>query len=50
MQLHHGKHHQAYVNGLNQAEEKLEQAFREKDVTTQIALQSALKFNGGGKA
>ncbi len=49
MQIHHTKHHQAYVNGLNQAEEKLQEAFKENDVTAQIALQSALKFNGGGK-
>lgn len=49
MRIHHSKHHQAYVNGLNTAEEKFEQAFKDQDVTGQIALQSALKFNGGGK-
>jgi Fe-Mn family superoxide dismutase len=46
MELHHSKHHQAYVNGLNAAEESYAKAS-----TTQqkIGLQSALKFNGGGE-
>ncbi|GES89874.1 superoxide dismutase [Mn], mitochondrial [Rhizophagus clarus] len=48
MKVHYEKHHQAYVNGLNQAEEKFEQALKDKDVHSQIALQPALKFNGGG--
>jgi len=46
MELHHSKHHQAYVSGLNAAEESYA-----KTSTTQqkIALQAALKFNGGGE-
>ncbi|PKK79619.1 mitochondrial Mn-superoxide dismutase [Rhizophagus irregularis] len=48
MKVHHEKHHQAYVNGLNVAEEKFDQALKDKDVISQIALQPALKFNGGG--
>jgi Fe-Mn family superoxide dismutase len=45
MKLHHTRHHQAYVNGLNAAEK----AYAESTSTRQqIALQSALKFNGGG--
>ncbi|KAI0363540.1 superoxide dismutase mitochondrial [Pilatotrama ljubarskyi] len=45
MELHHKKHHQAYVNGLNAAEESYAKAPSPKD---QIKLQPALKFNGGG--
>ncbi|KAK0194238.1 Mn superoxide dismutase [Armillaria mellea] len=45
MKLHHQKHHQAYVNGLNAAEEAYAKSVSTKD---HIALQSALKFNGGG--
>ncbi|KAG9082695.1 hypothetical protein FS749_006643 [Ceratobasidium sp. UAMH 11750] len=45
MTLHHKKHHQTYVNGLNTAEESYGKASTPKE---RIALQSALKFNGGG--
>ncbi|KAI5119687.1 hypothetical protein M0805_003574 [Coniferiporia weirii] len=45
MTLHHTKHHQTYVNGLNTAED----AYAKTDNTkAKISLQSALKFNGGG--
>ena len=45
MNLHHTKHHQAYVNGLNAAEE----AYAKTDTPKErIKLQAALKFNGGG--
>jgi Fe-Mn family superoxide dismutase len=47
MELHHTKHHQAYVNGLNAAEDSYLKAPSTRD---QIALQAALKFNGGGKS
>ncbi|KAG6830409.1 hypothetical protein H0H92_000905 [Tricholoma furcatifolium] len=45
MKLHHTKHHQAYVNGLNAAEEICAKSESTKE---KIALQAALKFNGGG--
>ncbi|KAJ3489705.1 hypothetical protein NLI96_g1923 [Meripilus lineatus] len=45
MNLHHTKHHQAYVNGLNAAEQSYAQAPSPKE---RIKLQAALKFNGGG--
>ncbi|KAI0248959.1 manganese superoxide dismutase [Lactifluus subvellereus] len=45
MKLHHLKHHQAYVDGLNAAEESYVKAPLTRD---KIALQPALKFHGGG--
>jgi len=48
MQLHHSKHHQAYVNNLNAAATKLEEAMHKNDVTQIVQQQQAIKFNGGG--
>ncbi|PSC72370.1 superoxide dismutase [Mn] [Micractinium conductrix] len=48
MELHHKKHHQAYVNGANKAMEQLAEAQRKGDVAKMIELQGALRFNGGG--
>ncbi|KDQ64087.1 hypothetical protein JAAARDRAFT_27708 [Jaapia argillacea MUCL 33604] len=45
MELHHKKHHQTYVNALNSAEQAYAKALTPKE---RIALQAALKFNGGG--
>jgi superoxide dismutase, Fe-Mn family len=48
MQLHHQKHHNAYVTNLNAALEKYEQAEANEDLSTMISLQPAIRFNGGG--
>jgi len=48
MQLHHSKHHQVYVNMLNQTEEKFMEAKEKEDLKTMIALGPALRFHGGG--
>ncbi|KAF8075268.1 manganese superoxide dismutase [Lyophyllum atratum] len=45
MELHHKKHHQTYVTALNSAETAYAKAPTPKE---RIALQAALKFNGGG--
>lgn len=45
MTLHHQKHHQTYVNGLNAAQESYAKA---QSMEEKIALQQAIKFNGGG--
>ncbi|XP_002160626.2 superoxide dismutase [Mn], mitochondrial-like isoform X1 [Hydra vulgaris] len=48
MEIHHRKHHQAYVNNLNTAEEQLAEAQHKGDTSKIISLAPALKFNGGG--
>ena len=48
MELHHKKHHGAYVNNLNAALEKSEEAQRKGDLAKVISLQAAIRFNGGG--
>eukprot|EP00210_Caulerpa_lentillifera_P006933 g6629.t1 len=48
MELHHKKHHATYVKNLNIALAKQEEAENNNDLETSIALQSAIRFNGGG--
>ncbi|GAA5929082.1 superoxide dismutase SOD2 [Sporobolomyces koalae] len=48
MELHHSKHHAAYVTNFNKASEDLSAAIQAQDVKKSIALQAAIKFNGGG--
>ncbi|KAF8352123.1 manganese superoxide dismutase [Amanita rubescens] len=45
MKLHHQKHHQAYVTGLNGAEDAY---LKNPSIKEKIALQAAFRFNGGG--
>jgi Fe-Mn family superoxide dismutase len=46
MKLHHQKHHQAYVTGLNTAEDAY---LKNPSIKEKIALQAAFRFNGGGR-
>jgi Fe-Mn family superoxide dismutase len=48
MGLHHSKHHQTYITNLNNALESLSKAQKSNDILTQIQLQPAIKFHGGG--
>lgn len=48
MNLHYNKHHQTYVNNLNKALKECFDAESKGDLPKQIALQKAIKFNGGG--
>ncbi len=46
--LHHDKHHQGYVNGLNAALDKLAAARRDGDLALVKHLERELAFHGGG--
>lgn len=46
--LHHQKHHLAFVENLNLAEEKMQEAQSKGDLDTMILVGQLLKFNGGG--
>jgi Fe-Mn family superoxide dismutase len=48
MELHYSKHHKAYVTNLNAALEKYHEAESKNEIASMVALQSAIKFNGGG--
>ncbi|WP_375793249.1 superoxide dismutase [Chlamydia sp. 12-01] len=48
MRLHHLKHHQGYINNLNDALKKLDVAGAQQDLTRLISLEPAIRFNGGG--
>jgi Fe-Mn family superoxide dismutase len=48
LRIHHDKHHQGYVNGLNSTLEKLQAARKSGDYSDIQALSRALAFNGSG--
>ena len=48
MELHHDKHHAAYVKGANTTIEKLEQAREKDDLSTLAGLEKALAFHLSG--
>lgn len=48
MELHHSKHHQTYITNLNAALKTQAEAVHTSDITTQVSLQTAIKFNAGG--
>ena len=48
MELHHGKHHAAYVKNANTTLEKLDEARDSADFTRLAALERALAFNLSG--
>lgn len=48
MELHHSKHHQGYVNGLNNAETKLAEARDNNDFSLVRHWERELAFNGAG--
>ncbi|KAK3937782.1 superoxide dismutase [Mn], mitochondrial [Diplogelasinospora grovesii] len=48
MELHHKKHHQTYVTGLNTALETIEGAKSKGDLTKAASVAPLLNFHGGG--
>jgi len=48
MQLHHDKHHRAYVDGANRAIEKLQEARRKDDFQAIASIEQAIAFNVSG--
>lgn len=48
MELHHSRHHQSYVNGLNKTLATLRESGGDANATTLSSLQRDLSFNGGG--
>lgn len=48
LELHHGKHHAAYVSGLNQTLERLAEARERQDFTSIVALEKSLAFHLSG--
>ncbi|WP_412763179.1 superoxide dismutase, partial [Pseudonocardia alni] len=50
MELHHSKHHNTYVQGLNTTLDKLADARDKNDFGAIVGLEKTLAFNLGGHA
>merc|ERR1719251_464873 len=48
MELHHSKHHAAYVNNLNATLQKRQDAIEKGNIAAVVGFDGAIKFNGGG--
>ena len=48
MELHHSKHHNAYVTNLNNLLATQAEASSANDIRKQLSLQQGIKFNAGG--
>jgi Fe-Mn family superoxide dismutase len=48
LELHHGKHHAAYVKNANAVLERLEEARKKEDFTSLAAFEKSLAFNLSG--
>jgi Fe-Mn family superoxide dismutase len=48
LELHHGKHHKAYVDGVNATLEKLANARESGDLSSIVGLEKTLAFNLSG--
>ncbi len=48
MELHYSKHHQGYVNGLNNAHKKIKEAIENSDFSLIKHWEREIAFNGGG--
>src|SRR3954451_6576847 len=48
LELHHDKHHAAYVKALNETLEKIEKGRADSDFSTLVGLEKAMAFNLAG--
>ena len=48
LEFHYGKHHAGYIKNLNDALQKESEAEAKRNLSGQIIIDEAVKFNGGG--